>query len=156
MGIFDHDREEVQQLKRIADYLQELVYIGRQELRQHIVGFELKQINLGVQMAITGTVVGGTSTFQIGFVPATNFIPLSAGPAVAVDDANVTLGPVDATNFTFTATVASTDTGSSYNLTITGTNDKGVALSHVFNIPILPAPPPPPTSVTDFSLNQLS
>jgi len=154
MGFFDHDI--VKQLKRIADALWELVYLERNEQRHHIVDFSLVQINQGVQMAITGVVVGNSGQFQIGFVPATNFIPLSAGPAVSVDDSNVTLGPVDATTFIFTATVAAGDTAASFNLTITGTNDAGTALTHTFNVPILPTPPPPPTSITDFSLNQLS
>jgi len=154
MSFFDHDI--VRELRRIGDALWELVYLERNEQRHHVVDFSLVQINQGVQMAITGVVVGATGTFQIGFVPATNFIPLSAGPAVAVDDTNVTLGPVDATTFTFTATVGSGDTATSFNLTITGTNDKGTALTHSFNVPILPVPPPPPTSITDFSLNQLS
>src|SRR5271170_6370481 len=106
---------------------------------------------------INGTVVGASSTFQIGFVPATNFVPLASGPTVTVDDTNVTLSPVSTDGqFTFTAAVAAGDTGASYNLTIAGTNDKGVAISHTFNVPILPTPPPPATSITDFSLNQLS
>jgi hypothetical protein len=29
-----------------------------------------------------------------------------------------------------------------------------LALTHSFNIPILPTPPPPPVSVTDFTLDQ--
>ena len=153
MGIFD--RDEVHQLKRIADALWELVFLERKELRNSVVDFTLSQIRGDIAMPINGTVVGGTSTFQIGFVPATNFIPLSAGPTVTVDDALVTLTPVDASNI-FTATVASTDAGSAYNVTVSGTNDKGATITHAFNVPILPLPPPPPTSITDFSLNQLS
>ena len=106
---------------------------------------------------ITGTVVGQQSLFQIGFVPGTNFLPLASGPTVSVDDPNVTLSPVSTDGkFTFTASVAAGDTGASYNLTISGTNDKGAVISHTFNVPILPTPPPPATSITDFSLNQLS
>jgi len=156
MGIFS-EREEVRQLKRIADYLQELVFLEREELREHIVDFRLSQLRGDTFiMAIVGVVVGAVGTFQISFVPATNFIPLSAGPAVAVDDANVTLSAVDPTTLQFTAIVASTDTAASFNLTVTGTNDQGVALTHSFNVPVLPTPPPPPTSVTDFDLSQLS
>jgi hypothetical protein len=155
MSFFDHD--EVKQLKRIADGIWELVHIFRQEQqRHHITGFQLLQINSGVAMPITGTVVGATSTFQISFVPPTNFIPLTSGPSVAVDIADVTLGPLDSVNFTFTATVSSTSTATQYVLTVTGVNDVGTNLSHVFTIPILPTPPPPPTSITDFDLNQLS
>ena len=154
MGIFDRDL--VRELKRIGDALWDIARTLRKEQRNHVVNFQLLQINQGAAMPITGTVVGTSSTFQISFVPPTNFIPLSAGPAVAVDIPDVTLGPLDATNLTFTATVASTSAAKQYTLTVTGTNDQGVALSHPFVVPVLPAPPPPPTSVTDFDLNQLS
>jgi hypothetical protein len=155
MGLFDHD--EVKQLRRIADGVWEIVHLLRQDIsRNHIVGFQLHQINQGVAMPITGIVVGATGTFQTSFVPPTNFIPLSSGPTVAVDIADVTLGPLDTTNFTFTATVASTSTATQCTFTVTGVNDQGVNLSHPFVIPILPTPPPPPTSITDFDLNQLS
>lgn len=154
MGIFDRDL--VRELKRIGDALWDIARTLRKEQRHHIVNFQLLQINQGAAMPITGTVVGTTSTFQISFVPPTNFIPLSSGPAIAVDIQDVTLGPLDATNFTFTASVASTSTATQYTVTVTGVNDQGVNLSHPFVIPILPTPPPPPTSVTDFDLNQLS
>jgi hypothetical protein len=156
MGIFGDDKKETHELKRIADALWELVYLERRETRNHIVDFTLTQLRGDTFMAINGTVVGTTSTFQISFVPATNFIPLPSPPTVTVDDTNVTLGAVDPVTLQFTATVASTDTGASYNLTVAGTNDKRAALSHVFNVPILPTPPPPPTSVSDFDLSQLS
>jgi hypothetical protein len=105
-------------------------------------------------MSINGVALGGTGTFQIGLVPSTNFVPLQSGPTVTVDDVtDVTLSPVDPTALTFTATVASTATATSFNLTIAGVNGAGTALSHVFNVPILPMPP---QQVTDFSLNQLS
>lgn len=155
MGIFS-DKEEVKQLKRIAAALEELVFLEREELREHVIGVTLTQLRGDAFMPISGTVVGATSTFNIGMVPATNFIPLPTPPTVTVDDTNVTLGPVDPTSFNFTATVASTDTGTVYNLTVAWTNDKGVSGTHAFAVPILPTPPPPPTSVTDVTLNQLS
>jgi len=154
MGIFS-EKEEVKQLKRIAAALEELVFLEREELREHIVGVTLTQLRGDTFMSIAGTVVGATSTFRIGFVPATNFIPLPTPPTVTVDDTNVTLTAVLADN-TFTATVASTDTGTVYNLTIAWTNDQGTSGTHSFGIPILPTPPPPPTSVTDVTLDQLS
>lgn len=155
MSIFS-DRDEVKQLKRIAAALEELVRLERDELRDSIVDVTLKQLRGDIFMAINGVVVGAVGTFQIGLVPATNFIPLPSPPTVTADDTLVTLGSVDPTTFNFTATVASTDTAASFNATIAWTNDKGVAGTHVFNIPILPTPPPPPTSVTDVTLNQLS
>ncbi len=155
MSIFS-DRDEVKQLKRIAAALEELVRLERDELRDSIVDFTLSQLRGDTFMPISGVVVGAVGTFQIGFVPATNFIPLPSPPTVTVDDALVTLSAVDPTAFTFTATVASTDAGATFNLTVAGVNDKGAAITHSFGVPILPTPPPPPVSVTDFSLNQLS
>jgi hypothetical protein len=155
MGIFGDDKKETHELKRIADALWELVYLERKEARNHIVDFTLTQLRGDTFMAINGVVVGTVGTFQISFVPATNFIPLPSLETITVDDPNVTLSAVDANN-QFTATVASTDTSASFNVTVAGTNDKGAALTHVFNVPILPTPPPPPTSITDFDLAQLS
>jgi hypothetical protein len=104
-------------------------------------------------MSINGVALGGTGTFEIGLVPATNFVPLQSGPTVAVDDTKVTLGPVDPNTLQFTAAVDASDTNTSFNLTVAGVNGAGTAISHVFNVPILPMPP---QQVTDFSLNQLS
>jgi hypothetical protein len=150
------ERGEVNALLDIAYELHLIRDVIEAEARPRIVDFKLQQLNSeGAFMAITGTAVGTTSTFNITFVPATNFVPLTSGPTVSVDDTNVTLGAVDASN-NFTAAVAAGDTAASYNLTISGVNDKGVAVSHVFNVPILPTPPPPATSITDFGLNQVS
>jgi len=103
---------------------------------------------------IKGIVLGATGTFQIGFVPAENFIPLKSGPNVSVDDASATLTQPDA-NDDFTIQVPANDTAAGVNVTVTGVNDQGATVMHTFNVPYLPAPPPPPQSVTDFSLNQL-
>jgi hypothetical protein len=128
----------------------------RHRRRHQITDFTLRQIHKrrrrGEPAMINGTSLGATSSFQIGLVPATNFIPLQSGPTVTCDDPNVVLTP-PGPDLKFTATVLATDTGASYNLTIAGTNGKGDAVTHTFNIPILPAPP---QQVTDFSLDQLS
>lgn len=138
-------------ITRIANAVEKLV-------PSEVTDFVLYQLSpTGEKQMINGTVVGTTSTFQIGFVPATNFVPLTTGPTVSVDDTLVTLSPVSTDgNFTFTAAVAASDTGASYNLTILGVNGAGAAVTHTFNVPILPTPPPPATQITDFSLNQLS
>jgi len=120
--------------------------------QDEVTDFQLFQIS-GGNMAIQGTQQGTTSTFVIGLVPATNFVPLTSGPVVTVDDTLVTLGPVDPKTLQFTASVAATDTGASYNLTISGVNGAGTAISHVFNVPILAAAP---VQVTDFSLSQVT
>jgi hypothetical protein len=115
--------------------------------------FELFQFQGDQIMAITGVQVGGTGTFQISFVPP-NGVPLSSGPTVAADDPLVTLSAVDS-NSQFTASVGAGDTGTSFNITVSGMNGATppVALSHVFNVPILAAPP---LQITDFGLDQIS
>jgi hypothetical protein len=115
--------------------------------------FELFQIIGDQIMAITGVQVGGTGTFQISFVPP-NGVPLSSGPTVAADDPLVTLSAVSST-FQFTASVGAGDAGTSFNVTVSGMNGATppVALSHVFNVPILAAPP---LQITDFGLDQIS
>jgi hypothetical protein len=129
--------------------------------RHHVISFSLFQVKFHHRKdrleMITGTVVGTSSLFQAVPVPASNFIPLQSGPQFAVDDTLVTLSASpDGDPFKIVAAVDASDTGASYNITVSGVNDKGVAVTHQFNIPILPTPPPPPTSITDFSLNQLS
>jgi hypothetical protein len=119
-----------------------------------ITDFVLYQIKGDTAMAITGVVVGTTETFQIGFVPSTNFIPLPTPPTVATDDTLVILSPVDL-SFQFEAAVDPSDTATTFNVTVSGTNDQGAAVMHTFSIPILPTPPPPAVSITDFSLDQV-
>lgn len=140
----------------LEDIAYELHLIRELLSRSQVTGFTLHQKTTeGAFMPITGTVVGTTSTFNIGLVPSTNFVPLTSGPTVTVDDTNVTLGAVDASN-NFTAAVAAADTATVYNVTIAGVNGAAVAISHSFAVPILPLPPPPPVQVTDFSLSQVS
>jgi hypothetical protein len=152
----DHDAAVVFELNRIANELRWiriiLQRIYRLELLEdQIYDFTLKQIG-GSEM-ITGVLPGATGTFQIGFVPP-NGVPLPSPPVVSVDDPKVTLGPVDTSTFQFTASVASDDTSASFNLTVSGTNAAGTAITHTFNVPVL-APPPPP-QITDFTLDQVS
>jgi hypothetical protein len=153
-------QRQLQRMERKIDALLKgqniLIVEEGEEEAQQVRDFTISQIQGDFSaMPITGTVVGTTSTFNIGFLPATNFIPLSAGPTVAVDDTTVTLTAVDASN-NFTASVPAGSTAASYNLTISGANGAGTALIHTFNIPIQPVPPPPPVQVTDFSLSQVS
>lgn len=150
-----HEQKETNRLLRQLNLTDDevLAILQGSSIFYPVVDFRLLQ--LGASSMITGTVPGTTSTFNIIFVPATNFIPLTSGPTVSVDDPQVTLTPVDSSN-NFTAAVAAGDTGASYNLTVTGVNNLGATITHSFNVPILPVPPPPPTPVTDFSLNQTS
>jgi hypothetical protein len=144
-----------QELKNLTLTAQDILAILQQPAGAPISDFFLYQLIKGDFEMISGTVVGTTSTFKISFVPVKDFIPLTSGPIVSVDDPMVTLSAVDASN-NFTASVAAGDTGASYNITVTGVNNLGATIAHVFNIPILPTPPPAPTPVTDFGLDQTS
>jgi len=117
-------------------------------------GFKLSQLQNGGFMAITGVTAGGSGTFQETPAPAGS-LGLQAGsvPTYSVDDPAVTLGPSPDGDVTkVVASVPATDTGASFNLTVSGTNTAGSAISSVFNIPILPAAA---TVSTGFTLNQL-
>lgn len=150
---FGKQREEIRELRRRLEHLERFVH---HHFEAHdVTDFELTQIIGGNTMAgIQGTPVGGTSTFRIGLVPNVNFIPLSAGPVLAVDDSTVAITQPDASG-NVTAAVPVDSVATSYNLTVTGTSGKGVALTHTFNIPVIPAPPVL-TDVTDFTLDQVS
>lgn len=142
-----------QELEKANDWL-DLIY---HRLAQQVSDFQLRQIEKGELMPIVGTVVGASSTFQETPVPATNFVPLQSGPVFTVDDTLVTLSASpDGDPTKVVATVAATDTGAVYNITVSGVNGLGTTVSHTFAVPILPLPPPPPQQISDFSLNQLS
>ena len=149
------NRENIRLLKEILSVLKGILIVEEAILREvrvpQVNDFHLRQLKGGKPMPITGVAAGATGTFQISLVPPTG-VPLQSGPVVAVDDSLVTITQPDST-LTFTAAVAASDTGTSFNLTITGVNGAGTPLSHVFNVPILPAPP---VQVTDFGLDQLS
>src|SRR5438132_3570697 len=87
-----NDREELRLLHRILNILNRVFAV---------TDFELFQRKGDFKTMITGVKVGATGTFQVGLVPP-NGVPLASGPAVSVDDANVTLGPIDG-NLVFTA-----------------------------------------------------
>lgn len=143
-----HKRKE-NPLDRIADALTHISHDYHRSLSA--TDFALFQVEGDSFMAINGVLVGSRGTFQIGFVPP-NGVPLPSPPTVAVDDPKVTLGAVDGSN-QFTADVAADDTATSFNLTVSGTNAAGAAISRTFNVPVL-APPPP--QITDFTLDQVS
>lgn len=147
-----HDRDgEEFRLRSIERSLERIESLLRELLRKQITGFRLFQLKGDLEMPITGINVGSSGAFQIGLVPP-NGVPLQSGPTVTTDDATVSLGAVD-TNLQFTASVPASDTAVSFNITVSGVNGAGVAISHVFNVPIIQAPP---AQVSDFSLNQLS
>jgi hypothetical protein len=107
------------------------------------------QISQGGFM-ITGVPVGGSGTFVESFVPSNSALPAGAVLSVTwtVDDPLVTLAP-SADGTSVVASVAASDTATSFNLTATGTSAAlpGPITSGPVNVPILPAPPPLPTSL---------
>jgi hypothetical protein len=115
---------------------------------------------------VVGTVPGTSSTFGLSPVDASgNPGLLQAGniPSYTVDDPNVTFaasadGSSVQTNLPLTDTQGSAPAGSpgSYNVTVSGINSVGAAITFTFNVPILPVPPPPENPATTFAVEQLS
>jgi hypothetical protein len=143
------DKEELKRLAKLEKEVEKLEH--KKPHKQQIRDFRLKQLKEKSEMAITGVQVGGSGQFQIGFVPP-NGVPLQSGPTVSSDDPLVVLSAVDA-NDQFTAAADATATAASFNVTVAGVNGAGTALSHVFNVPLIAAPPP---QITDFSLYQVA
>jgi hypothetical protein len=104
-------------------------------------------------MAIKGVNVGSNADFTISNVPPDG-VAIQSGPFVQPPtDSGITIGPasVNPSPVRFNAAVSVDDANQTFQLTITGVNGAGVALTHTFTIPILAAPP---VQVTDFDLNQ--
>ena len=114
--------------------------------------------------AITGTAIGGTSVFAAAPLQAdgTSAGTLQAGniPQWSSKDANVTItASADGTQATVALSAA--ETATTYDLTVSGVNSDGNAISTTFTIPVLaavvtPPPPPPDTAAPQFGLSQLS
>ena len=102
-------------------------------------------------MAITGTPVGGSSSFQVTW----NGAMAPGTPDVwSVDDPNVTLSPDTSGDPTIIdAADSSTDTATLYNLTVTATNSAGQPVTATAQVPLIP---PPPTPASGGTINQVS
>jgi hypothetical protein len=131
--------------KEIEHVLREILELLERVFRP----IALQILQLGDTM-ITGVPVGGSGTFVESFVPSNAALP--AGAVLTVtwtsDDPNVTLAP-SADGTQVVASVAATDTATSFNLTATGASAALPApiTSRPVNVPILPAPPPLPTAL---------
>jgi hypothetical protein len=156
--IAEASERQAEASERTASAQEELVEIGRKSLLNPVVDFQLNQITRRNNNMIHGVVPGATGTFDISYVPATNFAPLSEGPTASTDDPDVTLSEVAVSPDTglpsFDATLTETAAGENFSVTIDGVNDKGTPVTHTFVIPILVGPPPEPQSIVDFDLNQ--
>jgi len=141
---------EIRHVKREQEYIERLL----EHAFKKATDFQLSQIIGGEMGTITGIKPGASNTFQATLLPAGS--SLQSGPSFAVDDPAVTLAPSPDGDVTkIVATVPATDTATSFNMKVSGVNVDGTTPSHVFTIPILQTPPPPPTPVTDFDLTQL-
>jgi hypothetical protein len=101
---------------------------------------------------ITGVVVGASGTFQ--YVANGN---ISGLPSWSADDPLVTFGASPDGDPTKTvASVPSTDTGASFNLTVSILSGDGVTtLTDTANVPILPAVTPPTGNATAVTISQI-
>jgi hypothetical protein len=104
---------------------------------------------------ITGIPIGGSGHFTATpiFAPPNVLGSLQPGnvPTWTADDANVAITPA-ADGLSAVISVAAGDTGTSFNLTVSGVNSANSPISTSVSVPILPAPPPPPA--TGFDIEQ--
>ncbi len=132
-------REELhcicEQLKRLNEFL------------RAAKSFEIKQ---GGSLAITGIVLGATGTFTETPTPAGGALQAGNIPAWTSDDPNTSLTP-SADGSSVNVATSATDTATSFNLTVSGVNSAGVAISSSVNVPLLPAAAVP---ATGFTINQ--
>lgn len=138
--------EENRRLRHIEEVLERIEHLLRRLVHPLPVSLKISQ---GGNM-ITGVPVGGSGTFQESFVPTNAALPAGASITITwtVDDPLVTLAP-SADGTSVVATVDPTDTATSFNLTATGNSSAlpGPITSGPVNVPILPTPPPLPTSL---------
>ena len=121
------------------------------EIVRRATGGQILQVIGGRAMAITGTQVGGKSSFQVTWNGA---MAPGTPDTWTVDDPNVTLSPDASGDPTIIdAADASTDTATVYNLTVTANNSAGQLVTATAQVPLIPLPPTPATGGT---INQLS
>jgi len=127
--MFDHTQDQL--LREIRDILRDI----RDVLKSIPKAAKIYQIIGDKPMAITGTNVGGNSAFEMDPVGAAAW-PAGTQFTWTEDDPAVTLGPDSGPNGNqVSASDAATDTATSY------------------NVPLIPTPPPVPTSGI---INQIS
>jgi hypothetical protein len=112
-------------------------------------GGTIFQIRGGQRMAITGTPVGGKSSFQVTWNGA---MAPGTPETWSVDDPNVTLSPETDPTIVDAADSA-TDTATIYNLTVVANNSAGQPVTATAAVPLIA---PPPTPATGGTINQLS
>jgi hypothetical protein len=125
------------ELKRINEFLRAAKY------------FEIKQIG-GSGMAITGIVLGATGTFTETPSPAGGALQAGNIPVWTSDDTLTTLTP-SADGSSVAVATSTSDTATSFNLTVSGVASDGTAITSSVNVPLLPAAVVP---ATGFTINQ--
>jgi hypothetical protein len=145
--IRDEQKEIVHLLKLIYDLLRPMAATAGQI-------FQIGE-NMGTPApgTITGTPLGGTSTFGIVFNGA-----LQAGsvPQWSVTDPLISITP-SADGMSVAVAAGAGDTNPSYVLTNTALSSDGVTtITTTATVPLLPAVTPPPTPATQGVITQLS
>jgi len=174
--MFDHEQNKI--LKDIARCVCEISRTLKQLLPSQVpTGVQISQIVKGEAMAITGTVIGTSSTFEadaiLNAIVDTAGFPAGSVDTWTTDDPLATVGPDTGPDVNETGTLdqvvvsipandtqGSAPAGSppSYNLTVSVQMPAvgGVVpapLAMTVNVPLIAAPPPVPTGVV---INQIS
>lgn len=153
-------RREAEALERIADLIEEHVdkYLDRiADLLERFLfpaarGFQILQTIGGINVAITGIVLAATGVFAETLTPVGGALQAGSIPKWSADDPMVSLTPsADGTSCAVATSAA--DTATSFNLTVSGVNSAGAAISSSVNVPLLPVAAVP---ATGFSINQTS
>lgn len=147
------DKRELERIERKLDLICRLLFriLDLEEEEDLPRALEINQISDEGEIAmITGVAIGGKGTFVESFVPSNAALPAGAVLTVTwtADDPLVTLVP-SSDGTSVVASVAATDTAKAFNLTAAGISTAlpGPITSGPVSVPILPAPPPLPTSL---------
>jgi hypothetical protein len=138
-------------LKRISETLDEILGLLRHRLPFPARGFQIFQLECD-EMAITGVQVGGVGNFTAVTDPAGSALQAGNVPSWSADDSNVTITAA-ADGLSAQVAVAASDTATSFNLTVSGVNSAGAAISTTVSVPVLPAAQVP---ATGFVIDQVS
>jgi hypothetical protein len=159
------NRDDRLLLLEIREMLCEVLRILKRPAAKVPDGVKITQIGKkGAPMSITGTNAGGQSTFEadalLAGVADPSGFPAGSVDTWTVDDPLVSIGPDSGPNNSqVVVSVPATDTGTSYNLTVSvqmptpAGGTPPAPLTATVNVPIIAAAPPVPTGVT---INQLS
>jgi len=157
--------QDEKRLSQIEQHLDEVLAILETTF-DPTTGSKLTQTSGGNMAGLLSIIAGQTGTFVRSNLPAgSGGLATGTVPSYSVDDPAVNLGPdpSDPSNTDkFSAAVPASDTGASFNITVTITpaadasGSPGAQVQNVFNVTINPAPPPPFVPTTGSDLTQTS